>query len=251
MQRPAFPVLLLLLVLLAGSSLALAQQQHIRNGPQPPAIPAAFSRKGIQYTAFDMPPYETPSGIPATLPYQATRIESYYDYSRRALREVYPDYCVPIFVNGSEWSCDFLNVDGTSYLLQHEDRPAGQPECCVFLKPFYPPPPDFLQRAGAHFLRNTTINGATSSWWQLDVPQDQGGPFGYGFYSNNVPSAFYFGGFWHYANGTNAMAMTTQYYSDFDPSPPPASTWDLPSACDNAQPCTNWPLGARPAHWFQ
>lgn len=100
---------------------------------------------------------------------------------------MYHDSCVPIFPNGSMWSCDFLNVGGVSYLLQHEDRAPGQPECCIFLKPWNPPAPGFVQASGAKFLKNTTINGRVSRWWQADVPQSAGGPFGYGFYDNNEP----------------------------------------------------------------
>jgi hypothetical protein len=33
---------------------------------------------------------------------------------------------------GSGWSCDFVNVNHVSYLLQHDDRFSGQPKCCVF-----------------------------------------------------------------------------------------------------------------------
>lgn len=55
-------------------------------------------------------------------------------------------------------------------------------------------------------------------------------------------SAFYFGGFWNYANGSVGMGMITQYYEDFQPVPPPASTWDIPASCSNAVACTNWPL---------
>lgn len=169
-------------------------------------------------------------------------MESYYDWRLKALREVYHDACVPIFTNGSQWSCDFLNINGTSYLLQHADRPAGQPECCVFLSPWNPPAPDFLEKSGAAYLRSTRVAGQTVNWWQSNVSQQEGGPFGYGYAQDGkTPVGFYFGGFWNYANGTFAPTMIMQTYSDFSATPPPSSTWELPASCSSATKCTNWP----------
>lgn len=207
--------------------------------PPFPAWPQYFSRKGTQINSFSACPYDDDK---PSVPYIATKMESYYDWRLKALREVYHDACVPIFSNGSQWSCDFLNLNGTSYLLQHEDRPEGQPECCIFLQPWNPPAPDFLAHSGAKFLRNTTHNGATVMWFQSDVSPQQGGPFGYGYAADGVtPVGFYFGGFWNYANGTFTGSMIMQYYEDFDRSPPPASTWALPKSCEQANKCTNWP----------
>ena len=106
-------------------------------------------------------------GIPPP-PYSAGRGMTYYDWSYKAMREVYLDFCVPIFPNGNNWKCDFLNVNAvsfpisisfhylspspfsplhsslkalifmkTSYLVMYDDRPKGQPECCVFADPWY------------------------------------------------------------------------------------------------------------------
>ena len=61
------------------------------------------------------------------------------------MREQYYDFCVPIFPNGSNWKCDFLNTQGVSFLVMYEDRPINQPPCCIFEKPWMPPAPDFLQ----------------------------------------------------------------------------------------------------------
>lgn len=167
-----------------------------------------FSRKGTQINSFTVAPY---AGTLPDPPYIATRMESYYDWRIKALREVYHDACVPIFRKGSMWSCDFLNVNGTSYLLQHADRPAGQPECCVFLQPWSPPAPDFLANAGAKFLKNTTVDGKEAMWWQLDVPVSQGGPFGYGYSTDGTtPVGFYFGGFWNFANSSMASTAIMQ-----------------------------------------
>jgi hypothetical protein len=178
------------------------------------------------------------------------------------MRETYKDACVPIFPNGSMWSCDFVNVDGASYLLQHEDRPPGQPECCVFLKPWSPPRPSFADSLA--YLRNTTTaDGSTVMWWQsTNVSVEDGGPFGYGWrvaqrVDNDatgahddvlIPHAFYFGAFWTFANGTNGEAYTLQTFADFDASPPPPGTFDLPPSCSAAKACTNWPSASLSSH---
>ena len=184
-------------------------------------------------------------------PYTFSRMEAFYDWSIRSLRETYHDICVPIFPGGAEWSCDFLNTNGAAYLLQHDDRAPGQPECCVFERPWSPPAPDFLSHAGLPYLKNTTYDGTTVMWWQTtDVPPSSGGPFGYGYSVQDdgslAPYAFYFGGFWRRANGTLEQASTMQYYEDFRAEKPPPSTWELPAACAAAPNCTNWPTqGAR------
>ena len=59
------------------------------------------------------------------------------------MREIYHDFCVPIFPNGTHWPCEFLNVDGISYLISSGASPYAT--CCVLRKPFYPPSPDFIK----------------------------------------------------------------------------------------------------------
>jgi hypothetical protein len=104
--------------------------------------------------------------------------------------------CVPIFVGGSGWSCDFLNVNGTSFLLQHDDRFPGQPECCVFEPRWNPPAPSFLENVP--LFKTTTLNSELVDWFQLNVSIANGGPFGYGFFRRSkVPAGFYFGGLWN------------------------------------------------------
>ena len=46
----------------------------------------------------------------APLPSISTRMSAFYDWTRSppSMRETYHDACVPIFINGSMWSCDFL-----------------------------------------------------------------------------------------------------------------------------------------------
>ena len=214
----------------------------------PPSLPMQWLRKGTQVNALPLPPWDVHIPVPSIV----TPMQSYYDWSLKRLREDYQDSCVPIFQNGSMWSCSFLNVDATSYLLQYEDRPLGQPECCIFLKPWNPPAPDF--GSTLFYLKNSTppeAAGDTIMWWQSKgVTPAEGGPFGYGWrYPREggapFPWAFYFGGFWNRANGTVAGSNIVQYYSGFSDTTPPASTWAVPASCAAAAACNNF--GAPPA----
>lgn len=56
-----------------------------------------------------------------------------------------------------------------------------------------------------------------------------------------MPYAFYFGGFWNWANGTFTGAFTLQLFTDFKAGPPPQDAFALPSSCSTAKACTNWP----------
>lgn len=205
--------------------------------PSPPAWPTMWIARLTQVATLAQPPFDEYWPAP---PFVATPQRTFYDWRRKAMREVYDDACVPIFPTGSSWSCDFLNVNDTSYLLRHADRPVDQPECCVFERPWEPPAPTFL--AGAPFLRTTQLKGRTVNWYQLDVPVDEGGPFGYGFFADSgLPAGFYFGAFWHWANGTNAPGATLQYYDHFAPDQaPPESTWVVPASCQTASRCSDW-----------
>mmetsp|Transcript_20103 Transcript_20103/g.52184 ORF Transcript_20103/g.52184 Transcript_20103/m.52184 type:complete len:304 (+) Transcript_20103:68-979(+) len=268
--------------LLLGTAMAGAVRGEY--DPEAPDLPLQWSHGGTQELGFPLPPW----GSPPT-PRVVSAMQSQYDWTRHAMRERYSDICVPIFPKGSMWTCDFVNVDNTSYLLQvpgclrgrwlrsvrmhpcdapHRisfafpasprpahgseqfgDRAVGQPECCVFERPWVPPNPAFGKTL--KYLTNTTaVDGSTVMWWQsVGVSREDGGPFGYGWRvdaesngsSSVEPYAFYFGAFWTWANGTFSEAFTVQYFDNFTVGPPPADAFDLPEACATAKPCTNWP----------
>jgi len=186
----------------------------------------------IYYTDIEsnMPPYYNNAGIPNP-PYWAGRGITYYDWSIQSMRERYFDFCVPIFTNGSNWRCDFLNTQSTSYLITYDDRPSYVPPCCIFLQPWHPPAPNFLDNTTAAYNGTSMIGGSLAEWWVLDVPIDQGGPFGYAFFYNSAtPAAFYFGA----VNG-----WTLQNFFDFTPDKPNQNVWEIPEECKTAQPCPN------------
>ena len=85
--------------------------------------------------------------------FTATSGRTYYDDTTsqgRCMREVYDSRCIPIFFTdvlspNNNFSCDFLNVGATqtAYLILHDDRPKGAPECCIIGQPFHAPPRNF------------------------------------------------------------------------------------------------------------
>jgi hypothetical protein len=208
--------------------------------PVPPPWPKQWMQKGFQVNAFPLPPWEQQIPVPSVV----TPFQAYYDWDLANLREDYQESCVPIFQNGSMWSCSFLNVNKTSFLLQYEDRPKGQPQCCVFERPWNPPAPDFGK--ALFFFKNTTgPKGENIMWWQSHgVTPSEGGPFGYGWSTNSngtpTPYAFYFGGLWNYANGTVGGSNIIQYFEGFSDNKPPSTTWDVPESCNAAVQCNNF-----------
>ncbi len=56
-----------------------------------------------------------------------------------------------------------------------------------------------------------------------------GGPFGYGYYDDVTPGAFYFGG---------VSGWVLQTYFDFTDAMPDPSVWVIPDTCINAPNCT-------------
>lgn len=189
----------------------------------------------------DLPPY-TP--LPTTS-YNVTTGRTYY-YNNpltgvRNMKEVYDDYCIPVFGDpsssmgsGNKYSCDFLNVGSTniSYVVLHEDRPAGAPECCIIGKPFHAPPPDFPQLMPTQWSQKV---GDVLVDWSVLYDKDAG-IFSYGFVSEseNTPFAFYMKGVPWIAN------WMWQSFDNFRPEIPPFYIWFIPNSCHNAVACPGW-----------
>jgi len=49
-----------------------------------------------------MPPFDDDAFYPS-LPFLATRMQSFFDWKTKSMREVYSSACVPIFSAGSGW----------------------------------------------------------------------------------------------------------------------------------------------------
>jgi len=195
-----------------------------------PTWPQHFTTNWTIYDvpALTAPPYPSPNGIPDP-PYCAGRGLTYYDWKIKSMIEKYYDFCVPIFPGGNKWKCDFLNTKAVSYLITYEDRPLNQPPCCIFLEPWYPPSPNFIQQSGLQFNETTSLNGQNVDWYLLQAPYPN--EFGYGFYEDNIPAAFFFAG---------VVGWTMQYFEDFQNAQPPSDAFAIPDSCSNAPNCTIW-----------
>lgn len=191
----------------------------------------------------DTPPY-TPD--PKT-PFNVTTGSTFYYHNATLglsnMREVYEQYCIPVFGDPSSpmgaannYSCEFLNVGATntSFVVLHDDRPAGLPECCIIGKPFHPPPPTFA--AALPVKWSEVVMGTVVDW--NAVYDNEAGIFAYGFTGTGpaagTPFAFYMKGVPWIAN------WMWQIFSDFQPVVPPETTWEVPSACATATRCPGW-----------
>jgi hypothetical protein len=116
-----------------------------------------------------------PANIPPYFPvpqgnFTFTHGRTYYDDTTshgRCMREIYDTRCIPIFFSdvlsmNNNYSCDFLNIEATqtAYLILHDDRPQGAPECCIIGQPFHPPPRNFsdnlyIKKASTIEVNNT------------------------------------------------------------------------------------------------
>ncbi len=61
------------------------------------------------------------------------------------LNGYFPIFFTDVLSANNNYSCDFLNIGATqtAYLILHDDRPKGAPECCIIGQPFHPPPRNF------------------------------------------------------------------------------------------------------------
>eukprot|EP01119_Soliformovum_irregulare_P024661 TRINITY_DN889_c0_g1_i1.p1 TRINITY_DN889_c0_g1~~TRINITY_DN889_c0_g1_i1.p1 ORF type:complete len:220 (+),score=32.28 TRINITY_DN889_c0_g1_i1:44-703(+) len=200
--------------------------------PQPPRWPNQWMTSWkMMWTESlaALPPFAKTNGIPPP-PFRLATGKTYYDWSSSSILEVYEQVCIPIFPQGSDWKCHFLNYNEVAYLIMFEDRPKSYPPCCIFGKPWSAPSPDFIAKANIPYNGTSPILNRQVNWWVVDISRDQGGPFGYGFYNGtSTPAAFYFAGVTGYIE---------QYFEHFTDQKPPAGTFDLPAECQNATPCT-------------
>jgi len=178
------------------------------------------------------PPFADNDGVPHP-PYCAGRGNTYYNWNTMQILEVYHDMCVPIFQNGSNFQCNFLNTDSVSYLITFEDRPKGFAPCCIFEKPWNPPPPNIIEAINATFNGTSIVEGNIVNWWTAFV-EDGGGIFGLGFLDgfNNTFASFYFPGI---VNGGDGWA--TQNFFNFQDTLPDPSVFDVPEECLTASSC--------------
>jgi len=250
MNLPVLCCLLCLIVISTAITPAKYKDGSIalKRGSPTPEWPDYFTVNWTLYHSMPespVPPYSDIYQVP--IPYEVGHGVTSYNWNTLQMIEKYFDFCVPIFPNHTYlYSCDFLNTNSITYMITYSDRPPQLPPCCVFLKPWVPPPPNFVAMA------NMTLNGSTpmfwgrgdSEWWALlNTTQNTQGldasvddpqfvfqyPFYYGFYAgSNVPSSFVFRG---------NVGWVQQNFDLFQAIAPPDQVFDIPPACANAQAC--------------
>jgi hypothetical protein len=157
------------------------------------------------------------------------------------LLKVYDEYCIPVFGNPlspmgahNKYSCDFLNVGATntSYVVLHEDKPRGAPDCCIIGRPFHPPPQQFHKNMPTRW-NEPDVGGVSVDWGA--VYDESAGIFNYGFSaSTGLPFAFYMQGVpW-------VAQWMWQRFATPTATSPPAEVWEIPSSCLSAEPCPGW-----------
>jgi len=176
------------------------------------------------------------------------------------MRESYYNRCLPIFpapplMANNNYSCDFytLNNNNTAYMVLHDDKPEGAPDCCVIGNPFRCPPQDFFQnlpikRQSIEPFNNAVEPGSEGpndtqviDWSTVNVTGMK--EVLYGFVndydgSQSVPFAFLFrGGPWI----KNANWCYQRFYK-FNSTRPSPDEYSVPSSCsqDDVTWCPGW-----------
>ena len=199
-------------------------------GTAAPTLPEHFESDFTEYTAFRSqeapPPYD--NGVPPP-PFKASRGKTFYDWSIKAMIEYRYDFCVNIFEFSNNFPCTFFNINMTTYLISNGTT--HLPPCCVFGKPWHPPPPNFLSAdVNASFEGRRPWNQEDAWWWIVKSIAPPTGPFHYSFSAPvgskpaevAVYSSFAFPGMsgWVQQSFFNQRAVK-----------PPESTWKLPDMC--------------------
>jgi hypothetical protein len=214
----------------------------VLNGQQiAPIWPSYFTYQWTMAHIYDdiqLPPYSTIPTVNTTV----GRGRTYYDWSLPAMIEYYYDICIPIFeATNNNFTCNFLNVNNTAFLVVTDPRATGRPPCCIFGKPWSPPAPDFLQKAAEVKYNGTGVfYNRPVLWWVLDDPQDPAGPFGYSFFEDTcqpsssngnitcTPSQFFF-------RATTGFA--SQFFDNYKVEKPNPVVFDIPESCLTAKEC--------------
>jgi len=208
--------------------------------------PAYFTTQWDMYFVYDAnnaPPYDP---IPIGPNITVTHGQTYYDTTYQglgAMREVYSTRCIPIFFTGvfsanNNFSCDFLNVASTqtAYMITHDDRPIGAPECCIIGQPFHPPPVNFASNMTDK--SSQTIGGIQVDWNAITLPD--AGIFNFGFVANSTSQGFSTPYVFYMMGAPQVASWLYQKFENFAPEHPSEKWWKIPESCDEAVVCPGW-----------
>ena len=163
-------------------------------------------------------------------PHPGTRGRTYYDWGKLSMLEEYYDFCVPIFVEGFNFTCHFLNVGNISYFITFDDRPSWTPPCCIFGKPWLPPSPSTITSA-LPFYKKAEFYGREVNWHRTRPDNPNELIFGYGFYTddNDTPAEFF-------ANAQHGW-MIQDFHNFTANAVPPSEKWQIPEVCKGVKEC--------------
>jgi hypothetical protein len=169
------------------------------------------------------------------------------------MREHYYNSCISIFFDGplhsnTSYSCDFIisNEVQIGYLILHDDRPQGAPECCIIGQPFHAPPRHFFDHLYLNKWSKQIDESKDGSpfivdWGGLTLPD--AGLFAYGYHRDpypganfSIPYAFFFTG-----NPDQMSSWQYQRFYNFDPTyQSNAKDFQIPLSCATATVCPGW-----------
>jgi hypothetical protein len=165
-----------------------------------------------EFESKERPPF---SKVPSS---RVLRGITHYDWSKKAMTEIYYDKCIDIFPKGRDYRCQFTSLQEQTYFIRFEKmKPAS---CCLWSKEgFHAPRPDVIRNMS--FDKNLKLAGKDAEAWVLDIPLP--GPFGYAFFKDSdVPATFWF---------PVISGWVQQDFNHFERKAPAADAFDLPDLC--------------------
>ncbi len=188
-----------------------------------PLLPEHFSMQ------WDMHEFSSPTRPPvADLKKQKLTIKgtTHFDSGVPAMTEIYKKQCIDIFDSGRDFPCQFLSVGSVTWFIKFSKDGKSRPEsCCKWSPgPFWSPRRDVVHNM-INDSQGQKLRGKNVSWWVLDIPLP--GPFGYGFYTNGQPAAFWF--------PVNS-GWVQQEFRDFNGERPASTLFGKPEICRDESP---------------
>lgn len=182
-----------------------------------PLLPQQFSMdwKMYEFVSQQRPPVQKIEN-----PDQVIHGSTYYDWERKSMTEVYREHCIDIFPLERNYPCQFTSIENKTYLIRFDKIDAEKPQsCCLWQKNnFWAPRPDVI--LNMKFDQNINFQTKETHWWILDIPFP--GPFGYGFYRNHTPAAFWF---------PVISGWVQQEFENFREGKPAEKHFQLPKIC--------------------
>jgi len=214
-----------------GSDANRCLQCHGNQEPDPPALgektpPKLPSQFSMEWQMFEFPPNQRPPWPTLPVSHSSFRGQTFYDWDRKSMTEIYPERCIDIFPSGRDFPCQFLSVRDRTFFITFRSGITADPDsCCLWRKEgFWAPRPDVLFTM--RFDQSMGAQGQKTDWWVWEIPLP--GPFGYGLSHDRLePVAFWF---------PTLSGWVFQRFSHFSSQVPPAQSFEIPKLCRSAIP---------------